>query len=114
MAAAKTVSAIYLAFLLISVVPIFADALTDHSGDQYHSWGLDFFGAVHILFVNPIVNFLGIAALFAQARILMAQTPGSGLGALSLYGAIFTAETSLGRLVARLSHCWEIEQFEVC
>ncbi|KAL2128445.1 hypothetical protein VTI74DRAFT_9183 [Chaetomium olivicolor] len=82
----KTVSAIYISFLLISVVPIFADALTNHSRDQYHSWGLDLFGGFHILFVTPIVNFLGIAALFAQARILMGRTPGSGLGALSLVG----------------------------
>ena len=32
------------------------------------------------------MNFLGIAALFAQARVLMGRTPGSGLGALSLAG----------------------------
>ena len=38
------------------------------------------------MFVNPIVNFLGIAALIAQARILMGRPPGSGLGALSLVG----------------------------
>ncbi|KAK3299829.1 uncharacterized protein B0H64DRAFT_379247 [Chaetomium fimeti] len=82
----KAVSAIYVLFLLISVIPVFVDALREHSTDRNHTWVLALFGGLHVLFINPIVNFLGIAALFAQARILMGRTPGSGLGALSLVG----------------------------
>ncbi|KAH6853225.1 hypothetical protein B0I37DRAFT_358796 [Chaetomium sp. MPI-CAGE-AT-0009] len=106
----KAVSAIYVCFLLISVVPIFADALTDDSTDAYHGWALDFIAAVHILLINPIVNFLGIAALFAQARILMGRTPGSGLGALSLVGLVAQGVTFalLAPLwIWRLSFPWD-------
>jgi hypothetical protein len=59
---------------------------TNHSHDQHHYWGLDLFGGVHLLFVNPIVNFFGIAAFFAQAHVFMRRMPGSECSVLSLVG----------------------------
>jgi hypothetical protein len=93
------VAAIHFSFLLISVVPIFVDAATDISRDPYHGLGIDIFTGFHTLFVNPVVDILGFTALYAQ-------TPASGLGALSLVGlavqavvfALF-APAWLGRLV---------------
>ncbi|KAH6847196.1 hypothetical protein B0I37DRAFT_374459 [Chaetomium sp. MPI-CAGE-AT-0009] len=79
-----TVSAMYIFFLLMSVIPVFVDALTESARDPYHEWGIALFGGVHIMFVNPIVNILGFAALYAQARSILARPAGSGLGALSL------------------------------
>lgn len=84
----KTVSTIYLSFLLVSVVPLFVDALTDHTGDGYHAWGPNLLIGVHLIFVVPVVNLLGIVALAAQARTVMGRAPGSGLGALSLVGLV--------------------------
>jgi hypothetical protein len=100
------VAAIHLSLLLISVVPIFVDAATDISRDPYHGLGIDIFTGFHTLFVNPVVDILGFTALYAQARIIRAQAPTSGLGALSLVGlavqavvfALF-APAWLGRLV---------------
>jgi hypothetical protein len=44
------------------------------------------FSAIHLIFVIPVTNLLGIAALVAQACTVMGKPPGSGLGALSLVG----------------------------
>jgi hypothetical protein len=44
------------------------------------------FSAIHLIFVIPVTNLLGIAALIAQARTIMGTPPGSGLGALSMAG----------------------------
>ncbi|KAH6842748.1 hypothetical protein B0I37DRAFT_382728 [Chaetomium sp. MPI-CAGE-AT-0009] len=79
-----TVSAMYIFFLLMSVIPVFVDALTESGRDPYHKWGLALFGGVHVMFVNPVINILGFAALYAQARSILARPAGSGLGALSL------------------------------
>ncbi|KAH8903038.1 hypothetical protein BR93DRAFT_981643 [Coniochaeta sp. PMI_546] len=101
-----TVSAIYVSFLLISLVPLFVDAALDDPADQYHKWGLAFFSGAHIFLVNFIVTMLGFAAPYIQAQTIIARPPGSGPGALSLVGlaaqaVIFAllAPTWLGRLV---------------
>ncbi|KAK4170666.1 hypothetical protein QBC36DRAFT_341471 [Triangularia setosa] len=80
----RTISILYLLFLLISVGPVFVDAITGHSRDQYHSWGLGMFGDVHLLLVVPVVNILGIVAVVAQVRAITGAAPDSGFGALSL------------------------------
>lgn len=81
------VCTIYLAFLLISVVPIFVDVATnDPYHDQYHKWATGFFGGGHLLYVNPVVDILGLAALYAQVRLIWRRPPGSGPGALSTVG----------------------------
>lgn len=56
---------------------------------------------VHLLFVVPIVNLVGIAALVAQARIVMGRVPGSGIGALSLAGLV-----AQGLVFALLALSW--------
>jgi hypothetical protein len=81
------VCTLYLAFLLISVVPIFVDvAINDPYYDQSHKWATGIFSGGHALYVNPVVDILGLAALYAQARLIWRRSPGSGPGALSLVG----------------------------
>ena len=92
------VAAIYFSFLLISVVPIFVNVATDTSRDPYHGLGIDIFTGFHTLFVNPVVDILGFTALYAQARIIRAQTPASGLGVLSPVG--FTVQAVVFALLA--------------
>lgn len=74
------------------------NAATDTSRDPYHSLGVDIFTGFHTLFVNPVVDIHGFTALYAQARIIRAQTPASGLGALSLVG--LTAQAVVFALLA--------------
>lgn len=100
------VSATYISFLLISVVPLFVDAALDDPSDQYHKWGLALFSSAHVFLVNSIVTILGFAAPYIQARDIIARPPGSGSGALSLLGLAWQAvvfallaPTWLGRLV---------------
>lgn len=64
------------------------------------------FGYLHSSLVNPVIPFVGAAALYFQAREILAQPPGSGPGALSLTGlavqaAVFAllAFTWVGRVV---------------
>ncbi|KAK4204627.1 hypothetical protein QBC40DRAFT_345362 [Triangularia verruculosa] len=97
----RTVAILYLSFLLISVGPVFIDAVTDHSRDQYHSWGLGMFVDVHLLLVVPVVSILGIVAVVAQARAITGAAPGSGLGALSLAGLV-----AQGLVFALLALSW--------
>jgi hypothetical protein len=52
------VSAIYVSFLLISVIPLFVDAALDEPSDQYRKWGLALFSSAHIFLVNFIVTIL--------------------------------------------------------
>ncbi|KAK4155115.1 hypothetical protein C8A00DRAFT_42259 [Chaetomidium leptoderma] len=78
------VSAIYVAFLLISVVPVFVDAAINDPYTSGHKWGL----------------------ALAQTHAITVRPPGSGPGALSLLGlavqaVVFAllAPAWLGRLV---------------
>ncbi|CAM1501515.1 Fc.00g034990.m01.CDS01 [Cosmosporella sp. VM-42] len=60
------VLAIYISFLLISLVPLFIDPIDEK--DPYSIWfGGIIFGA-HFLWINPIITFLGVLAPFFQWR----------------------------------------------
>jgi hypothetical protein len=76
--------AIYVSFLLISVIPVFTDAITSRKDEQYHKWAGALFHGVHSLFINPVVTILGISALFFQARETMSRPEGPA--ALSVVG----------------------------
>ncbi|KAH8897577.1 hypothetical protein GQ53DRAFT_817870 [Thozetella sp. PMI_491] len=60
------VVAIYISFLLGSVVPAFMDALGLLEDPNGREWALAVFSAVHIILVNPVVTGLGIYSLFLQ------------------------------------------------
>jgi hypothetical protein len=61
------------------------------SGDQYHDFGLALFLGYHIYYLNTVLDILGFAALYAQARIVRARAAASGPGALSLTGVAMQA-----------------------
>jgi hypothetical protein len=63
-------------------VPIFVDVATiDPFQDPYYVWATALFTGIYTLFINPVVGILAFAALYAQARVVIRWTPGSGLGA---------------------------------
>ncbi|KAK0660439.1 hypothetical protein QBC41DRAFT_330939 [Cercophora samala] len=90
---------IYISFLLISIIPLFTDALFADTTDPYHKWTLGFFSAVHMLFINPGVFLLSFLAIGAQAKeILHRHHNNEGVGALSLPG--LAVQTLLFALLA--------------
>lgn len=84
---------IYAAFLLISLVPVFIDAinLARGSEDHYHKWNVAFFAGLHSLFLNYIVTLLAIIAVYSQACELTAHPSSSVLQALSTVGLVIQA-----------------------
>ncbi|KAH8689502.1 hypothetical protein BGW36DRAFT_433501 [Talaromyces proteolyticus] len=60
----------YAAFLLISLVPAFVNAIRLSRGleDPDHSWKLSLFLGLHVLFLNWIVMLMGVIAVYCQAR----------------------------------------------
>jgi hypothetical protein len=81
-----TVSGIYAAFLLVSVVPVLIDAIAASPDDQIHKWDLAVFGALHIKVVNPVVNTLGLVGLYIQAGVVKPKPADSRSGTLSMVG----------------------------
>jgi hypothetical protein len=99
-----SVLAIWVSFLLISIVPVLIDAF-DFGGrdDPYRKWAGAFFTGVHSMFINPIVTILGIAALFVQARETISRPdPGAlSVTGLAIQAVVFVLVSLawLGRLV---------------
>ncbi|KAK6544753.1 hypothetical protein TWF694_001437 [Orbilia ellipsospora] len=100
-----TIWAIYISFLLISLVPLLIDALANDRNDEYHKWVGAIFHGIHSMFINPSVTILGGAALFVQAREILSRPIGlptslSVVG-LALQAAVFflVALAWPGRLV---------------
>ena len=93
---------IYVVFLLMSVVPLVIDAAINdpyepHGPDPgrspggipetFHQMCLFVFGAMHLMFINPLITLVcGFAAFLAQALTILLRPRGSGPGALSLQG----------------------------
>jgi hypothetical protein len=66
--------AAYTFHLLISVVPLFADAYTADPGyDMGHSWNLGYFSLGHVL-LTPVFTVLTAAALWPQALAIGLDT----------------------------------------
>jgi hypothetical protein len=77
---------IYMAFLLISIVPvIFIAALPPTGTDPYgdRRWPSLYYGSASTMLINPIVTALAIAAYFPQARELQSR---EDVGACSVLG----------------------------
>ncbi|KAI0428874.1 hypothetical protein F5Y09DRAFT_275937 [Xylaria sp. FL1042] len=108
---ATAVVATYTSFLMISVVPVFVDAIANADGSSEPShdrlMAVAFYIWVHIFFIIPIITLLSFLAFVVQARESLARAPGSGTGALSVMGvamqavvfAILAATWCPGRLV---------------
>ncbi|KAF9888963.1 hypothetical protein FE257_008133 [Aspergillus nanangensis] len=82
---------VYILFTLISIVPLFIDAL-DHDifgprGSSDRNWAEALFSGGHLLFINPIATILAIGAFFYQARAIRALPIGN-LQAISLLGLL--------------------------
>ncbi|KAH7371846.1 hypothetical protein BKA64DRAFT_268214 [Cadophora sp. MPI-SDFR-AT-0126] len=97
------VIAIYVSYLLISIIPLLVDTLNfGGRNDPYRKWAGAFFSGVHTMFISPIVTILCVTAFFAQARETgLRPDP----GALSVTGLaiqaivfVFVAVAWLGRL----------------
>jgi hypothetical protein len=107
------VSTIYFSFFLISLAPVFIDAVMTAAApgkeDPYHKWEGAFFHGFHAIFIFPIVTILVIAAFFVQAREISdvdrgwPSSPSSSLSVLGLaiQAVVFSlvALTWLWRLV---------------
>ncbi|KAI0380575.1 hypothetical protein F5Y04DRAFT_94357 [Hypomontagnella monticulosa] len=82
---------IYTAFLCISVIAVWADAvyIASSPGDEVsRRWPTALLHGVHTLLVNPVVTILSIAAPIHQARKIRSSP---SLGALSTTGLVIQA-----------------------
>jgi hypothetical protein len=86
----KKVWVLYVAFLAISVIPVFVDAIFAHLGEE--DWPRKWFGAlfsgIHMLYLQPPITAFGLAALFYQARVILTRPPEMGMGSLSLLSLV--------------------------
>jgi hypothetical protein len=90
--AASSACAIYVSFLLISIVPLFIDAAASPADPGYRKWGGAFFHGMHSIFLNPIITILGIAAVWAQYREIIsvpAWPPSLSLSGLAVQAVVF-------------------------
>jgi uncharacterized membrane protein len=79
----KIAIATYVAFLLISVVPLFANAIKPgHQEDR--KWTLALFFGVHSLFLNWIVTILTGTAVYYQIKELASQPDHTALSRVGL------------------------------
>ncbi|KAL2136163.1 hypothetical protein VTI74DRAFT_5216 [Chaetomium olivicolor] len=95
--------AIYISYLLISVVPLVVNAATPHDQHPYNQdrkWFIAFFEGAHALFLTPLITILAAAALGVQAPAI-----GPDARALSLEG--LAAQAIVFALLA-LSWLWRL------
>ncbi|PNP49223.1 hypothetical protein THARTR1_10025 [Trichoderma harzianum] len=83
---APTVLSIYLAFLLISLVPAVVDAAWPSQDASSHEWALALFHGIHTMLINPIVTILILASFFPQRAEILQHPPGTTSSSLSLVG----------------------------
>jgi hypothetical protein len=83
-------AALYTAFTLISIVPLFTDALFPsifHEPDERSpNFGVGLFAGAHFFLINPLVTVLGMCSIIPQAiqiRSLL-SSPSPGLGVVSI------------------------------
>ncbi|KAK0114832.1 hypothetical protein ONS96_013315 [Cadophora gregata f. sp. sojae] len=75
----KRVIALYISFLLISVVPLLIDLLNPSQDPEEEFWGSVIFSFVHTQLISPLVTVGAMAALYYQ-------WPNAGAAALSQDG----------------------------
>lgn len=99
----RTIIAIYIAFLLISLTPvIFESTLPPPGTDPNHDrrWVSAIFSYTHSILVNPIVTAIAVAALFPQAHETWSR---SDPGALSV-----RALAAQAVVFAVVAFCWPL------
>jgi hypothetical protein len=110
-----SVSVWYILFALISIIPLFVDAI-DHNvfgpwEGSDRKWAVALFGGGHSMFINPIVTILSITTLFAQVREILSQP---SLRALSLVGlatqAVIFAIVAISWMM-RVKYPWNVLDF---
>ncbi|KAH7380164.1 hypothetical protein BKA66DRAFT_571239 [Pyrenochaeta sp. MPI-SDFR-AT-0127] len=79
----KVAVGIYVAFLLISVVPVFADAIKPGSHEE-RQWTLALFFGIHSLFLSWIITALNVAAIYYQVRETLSQPQNTALSRVGL------------------------------
>lgn len=88
---APTVMSIYLAFLLISLVPVVVDAAWPSQDASAHEWAMALFHGIHTMLINPIVTILILASFFPQRAEILQHPPGTASSSLSLIGLALQA-----------------------
>lgn len=83
---APTVLSIYLAFFLISLVPVVVDAAWPSQDASSREWALALFHGIHTMLINPIVTILILASFFSQRAEILQHPPGTASSSLSLVG----------------------------
>ncbi|KAK0761854.1 hypothetical protein N5P37_004653 [Trichoderma harzianum] len=83
---APTVLSIYLAFLLISLIPVVVDAAWPTQDASSHEWAMALFHGIHTMLINPIVTILILASFFSQRAEILLHPPGTASSSLSLVG----------------------------
>ncbi|KAF4893014.1 hypothetical protein CGCF415_v012840 [Colletotrichum fructicola] len=78
-----SVGAIYVVFILISLVPAIFDAIFPDSRSEPRNWGRDLFIMGHYLILLPVSSILVLASAIPQAREIQRQ---SSPGAISVPG----------------------------
>lgn len=104
-----TIIAMYISFLMISIVPLLLEVISTEPSDEHRWFGAIFFG-IHSMFLAPLITAFALVAFVVQARETLAL-PGSGTGALSTTGlalqtvvfAVLAATWWPGRLVLDVS-----------
>ncbi|KAE8371056.1 hypothetical protein BDV26DRAFT_303286, partial [Aspergillus bertholletiae] len=72
-------SIMYIVLLLVSIVPVIADAIDYYlvsAGEDaaYRNFGLDIFGGYHYGYIHPVMTLVGIYAWFPQNHELRSRT----------------------------------------
>ncbi|KAI0438803.1 hypothetical protein F4803DRAFT_533899 [Xylaria telfairii] len=78
--------AMYISFLMISIVPLLLEAISTEPSKEYRWFGAIFHG-IHTLYFAPIITAFALVAFVVQARETLAL-PGSDIGALSPMGLV--------------------------
>ncbi|KAF1841897.1 uncharacterized protein K460DRAFT_358591 [Cucurbitaria berberidis CBS 394.84] len=73
----------YIAFLLISVVPVFADAIVPGTHED-RKWPIAILSGIHYLFLSWIVTGLNAAAFYCQARETLSRPRDQALSHIGL------------------------------
>jgi hypothetical protein len=73
----------YVAFLIISVVPVFADAIA-HESEEDRRWPMSLFFGIHSMFLSWIITGFNVAAIYYQVKELRSRPQEQALSHLGL------------------------------
>jgi hypothetical protein len=79
----KFAIAAYVAFLVISVIPVFADAISP-GVEQDRRWTMSIFFGIHSMFLSWIITGFNVAAIYYQVKEIRSQPHEGALSNLGL------------------------------